>query len=79
MHFSHRALIPPNHHHNGRWLRVTHDIPHMATPPISSTHAPARTTRRRRLARWLTARAAWLIADIVAILTCLALFAHVLP
>jgi hypothetical protein len=54
------------------------DVPHMATPPISSTHVPVRTTRRRRLARWLGARAAWLIADAVAILACLALFIHVL-
>jgi hypothetical protein len=51
----------------------------MATPPISSTHVPVRTTRRRRLARALTKRAAWLIADAVAILACLALFIHVLP
>jgi hypothetical protein len=54
-------------------------IPHMATPPISSsTHVPVRTTRRRRLLRWLTARAAWLIADVVAIAACVALFFHVL-
>jgi hypothetical protein len=51
----------------------------MATPPISSTHVPVRTSRRRRLVRRLTARAAWLIADLVAILACLALFIHALP
>jgi hypothetical protein len=50
----------------------------MATPPISSTHVPVRVSRRRRLARWLQARAAWLIADVLAITACAVLFIHAL-
>jgi hypothetical protein len=49
----------------------------MATPPISSTHVPVR-SRRRRVARWLHARAAWLIADTIAIAAAAVLFIHAL-
>ena len=41
----------------------------MSTPPISHKIA-VRETVRRRLARRLTTRAAWLAADAVAILAC---------
>jgi hypothetical protein len=77
MHFSHRPPIPPAHPHNGQRLRVTQSVPHMATPPISSTHVPAR-SRRHRVARWLHARAAWLIADAIATVAAAALFIHAL-
>jgi hypothetical protein len=44
----------------------------MSTPPISQKIA-VRETARRRLARRLTARVAWLAADSVAIVACVVL------
>jgi hypothetical protein len=50
----------------------------MATPPVSETHIEIHTSRRRRAALWLHARAAWLVADVIAIAACAVLFLHVL-
>jgi hypothetical protein len=47
----------------------------MATPPISETTIEI-PRRRRRVLRWLHARAAWLVADVVAIAACAILFLH---
>jgi hypothetical protein len=49
----------------------------MATPPITETTIEIR-SRRRRVARWLHARAAWLAADVIAITACAILFARAL-
>jgi hypothetical protein len=49
----------------------------MATTPISTTHVPVR-SRRRRAVAWLQARAVWLITDLIAIGAALALFIHAL-
>jgi hypothetical protein len=49
----------------------------MATPPVSETHIEIR-SRRARVSRWLHARAAWLVADVVAISACAALFIRAL-
>ncbi|HEY6761412.1 MAG TPA: hypothetical protein VI318_18070 [Baekduia sp.] len=46
----------------------------MATPPVTKTHVEIRTSRRRRAVRWLHARAAWLVADVVAIAACVVVF-----
>lgn len=45
----------------------------MATPPVTETHIEIR-RRRRRVVRWLHARAAWLVTDVVAISACAILF-----
>jgi hypothetical protein len=45
----------------------------MATPPISETHIEI-ASRKARVFRWLHARAAWLVADVVAISACAVLF-----
>jgi hypothetical protein len=45
----------------------------MATPPLTETHIEIQ-SRRARVFRWLHARAAWLVADVVAISACAVLF-----
>ena len=50
----------------------------MATPPVSDTHIEVRRSRRARISRWLHARAAWLVADTVAIAVCAFLFVRAL-
>jgi hypothetical protein len=49
----------------------------MATPPVSETRIEI-ASRKARVFRWLHARAAWLVADVVAIAACAVLFFHAL-
>jgi hypothetical protein len=49
----------------------------MATPPVSERTIEI-PRRRRRVVRWLHARAAWLAADVVAIAACAILFVRAL-
>jgi hypothetical protein len=48
----------------------------MSTPPIQERIAGR--ARRRRLPRSVPVRVAWLVADVVAIVACLALLLHAL-
>ena len=76
MHFAHHVRFPVGT--PPQWAVAEGDATlRMATPPISETHIEI-ASRKARVFRWLHARAAWLLADVVAISACAVLFLRAL-